>query len=183
MKVTQPTQTIGDEWSSAWSEHLSSWYQRQHGWQQSVSPGGHCWGYYPGTLSYLWVTATHFKYRVLVDETPGRVLPLCWVIWMCRHFDSPFWHSGDWTQSILGTLSHPLTTERSFGVLKPVILTELDLFGPKFHFSLCLFGSNFQRPAAHTPQFSDWVCPPPPGMNRMSTQSSNELQWVDLRIG
>ena len=33
---------------------------------------------------------------------------------------------------------------------------------PKYHFSLDLFGSNFQWPAAHPQQFSDRVPPPPP---------------------
>ena len=69
-------------------------------------------------------------------------------IWMCRRFDPLFWHSGDWTRSFWGIFSHPLTPKRSFGVLKLPIPTEFDLFGPKFHFSLNLFGSNFQR---HTP--------------------------------
>ena len=48
------------------------------------------------------------------------------------------------------------------GVLKLPILTEFDLFGPKFRFSLNLFGSNFQWPAAHPHRFSDRVPPPPP---------------------
>ena len=51
---------------------------------------------------------------------------------------------------------------RSFGVLKLPILAEFDLLGPKFNFSLDLFGSNFQWPAAHPHQFSDRVPPPPP---------------------
>ena len=96
------------------------------------------------------------------SQSPGRVLPLCWVIWMCRRFDPLFWHSEDWTRSFWGIFSHPPTPKRSFGVLKWPILTEFDLFGPKFHFSLYLFGSNFQRPAAHPHQFSDRVPPPPP---------------------
>ena len=94
-------------------------------------------------------------------KSPGRVLPLCWVIWMCRCFDPLFWHSEDWTWSFWGIFSHP--PKRSFGVLKLPILTEFDLLGPNFHFSLDLFGSNFQRPAAHPHQFSDRVPPPPPG--------------------
>ena len=78
---------------------------------------------------------------------------------MCRRFDPLFWHSGDWTRSFWGTFSHPPTPKRSLGVLKLPILTEFDLFGPKFYFSLDLFGSNFQRPAAHPHQFSDRVPP------------------------
>ena len=50
------------------------------------------------------------------------------------------------------------------GVLKLPILTEFDRFGPKFRFSLDLFGSNFQRPAVHPHQFSDRPPPPPRGV-------------------
>ena len=94
--------------------------------------------------------------------SPGRVLNLCWVIWMCRRFDPLFWHSGDWTQAFWGTFSHPPISKRSFGVLKLPILTDFDLFYPKFPFSLDLLGSNFQWPAAHPHRFSDRI-PPPPG--------------------
>ena len=102
----------------------------------------------------LWVPSNHCG-----DVVPGKVLPLCWVIWMCRCFDPLFWHSGDWSRSFWGTFSHPLTPKWSFGVLKLPILTEFDLFGPKFRFSLDLFGSNFQRPVVHPHQFSDRVPP------------------------
>ena len=105
-------------------------------------------------------TCTIHSYPTEQEIPPGRVLPLCWVIWMCRHFDPLFWHSGDWTRSFWGTFSHPPTPKPSFGVLKLPILTKFDLFGPTFHFSLNLFGSNFQWPAAHTRQFSDRVTPP-----------------------
>ena len=62
----------------------------------------------------------------------------------------------------LGYFFSSTNTKTIFGVLKLPILTEFDLLGPKFNFSLDLFGSNFQRPAAHPRQFSDRV-PPPPG--------------------
>ena len=71
-------------------------------------------------------------------------------------FWPPFWHSGDWTRSFWGTFSHPPTPKLSFGVLELPILTQFDL-GLKFHFSLDLFGTNFQRPAAHPHQFSEMV--------------------------
>ena len=63
----------------------------------------------------------------------------------------------------LGYFSHPPTAKLSFGVQKLPIFTKIDLFGPKFNFFLDLFGSNFQRPAAHPHQFSGRVPPPPPG--------------------
>ena len=117
---------------------------------------------YPGTE--LWDVGTFFislHQWMQVCENPGWVLPLCWVIWMCRRFDPLFWHSEAWTRSFGGIFSHPPTPKRSLGVLKLPILTEFDLLGPKFNFSLHLFGPNFQRPAAHPRQFSDRV--PPPG--------------------
>ena len=80
---------------------------------------------------------------------------------MCRGFDPLFSLWQDRARSFWGIFSHPPTPKRSFGVLKLPILKEFDLLGPKFHFSLDLFGSNFQRPAAHPHQFSDQV--PPPG--------------------
>ena len=92
----------------------------------------------------------------------GGVLPMWWVIHMCRGFDPLFSLWQDRARSFWGIFSHPPTPKRSFGVLKLPILTEFDLLGPKFHFSLNLFGSNFQRPAAHPHHFSDRV--PPPGM-------------------
>ena len=96
------------------------------------------------------------------DPGGGGVLPMWWVIHMCRGFDPLFSLWQDRARSFWGIFSHPPTPKRSFGVLKLPILKEFDLLGPKFHFSLDLFGSNFQRPAAHPHQFSDRV-PPPPG--------------------
>ena len=93
--------------------------------------------------------------------SPGGVLPMWWVIHMCRGFDPLFSLWQDRARSFGGIFSHPPTPKRSFGVLKLPILTEFDLLGPKFHFSLDLFGSNFQQPAAHPHHFSDRV--PPPG--------------------
>ena len=95
----------------------------------------------------------------------GGVLPMWWVIHMCRGFDPLFSLWQDWARCFWGIFSHPPTPKRSFVVLKLPILTEFDLLGPKFHFSLDLFGSNFQRPAAHPHHFSDRV-PPPGGQAR-----------------
>ena len=100
---------------------------------------------------------------------PGGVLPMWWVIHMCRGFDPLFSLWQDRARSFWGIFSHPPTPKRSFVVLKLPILTEFDLLGPKFHFSLDLFGSNFQRPAAHPHHFSDRV--PPPGIHHTPIQS------------
>ena len=75
---------------------------------------------------------------------------------MCRGFDPLFSLWQDRARSFWGTFSHPPTPKRSFWY------QFLDLFGPKFHYSLDLFGSNFQRPAAHPRRFLDRVPPPPP---------------------
>ena len=92
----------------------------------------------------------------------GGVLPMWWVIHMCRGFDPLFSLWQDRARSFWGTFSHPPTAKLSFGVQKLPIFTKIDLFGPKFNFFLDLFGSNFQRPAAPPHQFSGRVTPPPP---------------------
>ena len=78
---------------------------------------------------------------------------------MCRGFDPLFSLWQDRARSFWGIFSHPPTPKRSFVVLKLPILTEFDFLGPKFNFSLDLFGSNFQRPAAHPHHFSYRVPP------------------------
>ena len=92
--------------------------------------------------------------------SPGGVLPIWWVIHMCRGFDPLFWSSGYQTRSFWGVFSHPPTQKRSFGYKS----SQNSIFlAPKYHFPLDLFGSNFQWPTAHPQQFSDRV-PPPGGM-------------------
>ena len=91
----------------------------------------------------------------------GGVLPMWWVIHMCRGFDPLFSLWQDRARSFWGTFSHPPIAKLSFGVQKLPIFTKIDLFGRKFNFFLDLFGSNFQRPAAHPHQFSGRVHPPP----------------------
>ena len=103
---------------------------------------------------------THMPRRQARVSPGGEgVLPMWWVIHMCRGFDPLFSLWQDRARSFWGIFSHPPTPKRSFVVLKLPILTEFDLLGPKFHFSLDLFGSNFQRPAAHPHHFSDRVPP------------------------
>ena len=95
---------------------------------------------------------------------------------MCRGFDPLFSLWQDRARSFWGIFSHPPTPKRSFGVLKLPILTEFDLLGPKFHFSLDLFGSNFQRPAAHPHHFSDRV--PPPGVQVISIHCAQTIVYT-----
>ena len=75
-------------------------------------------------------------------------------------FWPPFFTLAGSSTIFLGYFSHPPTAKLSFGVQKLPIFTKIDLFGPKFNFFLDLFGSNFQRPAAHPHQFSGQVPPP-----------------------
>ena len=109
------------------------------------------------------------KWRTAIKSTthnllqlPGGVLPMWWVIHMCRGFDPLFSLWQDRARSFWGTFPHPPIAKLSFGVQKLPIFIKIDLFGPKFNFFLDLFGSNFQRPAAHPHQFSGRV--PPPGL-------------------
>ena len=85
-----------------------------------------------------------------------------WVIHMCRGFDPLFSLWQDRAQSFWGIFSHPPTPKRSFGVLKLPILTEFDLLGPKFHFSLDLFGSKFSAASGTPPSFFGPSTPPGP---------------------
>ena len=97
-----------------------------------------------------------------------------WVIHMCRGFDPLFSLWQDRARSFGGVFSHPPTQKRSFGYK----YSQNSIFlAPKYHFSLDLFGSNFQWPAAHPQQFSDRV--PPPGD---SPCSSVRLQWIYFTI-
>ena len=102
-----------------------------------------------------------------------KVHLLCWVIHMCHHLDILFPSSDDWTRYIFGRYFLSSTdTKWSFWV---PILSELDLFGPKFHFWLDLFESNFQQPVAHTHRFSDRV---PPSREQTAIRAvQGDCQW------
>ena len=109
----------------------------------------------------------------------GGVLPMWWVIHMCRGFDPLFSLWQDRARSFWGVFSHPPTQKRSFGYKS----SQNSIFlAPKYHFSLDLFGSNFQWPAAHPQQFSDRVPPPGPFHNHMWIQTGvtvrKRLSWV-----
>ena len=84
-------------------------------------------------------------------------------------FWPPFFTLAGSSTIFLGYFSHPPTAKLSFGVQKLPIFTKIDLFGPKFNFFLDLFGSNFQRPAAHPHQFSGRVTPPGPQVTNVYT--------------
>ena len=121
---------------------------------------------------------------VRVTWGPGRVLPLCWVIWMCRRFDPRFDILGIEHDLLGHFFSHPPTPKRSFGVLKLPILTEFALFWPQIPFSHDLFGSNFHRPAAHPHRFSDRVSPhptpPPPSLHETLHVIPTDKLWSEF---
>ena len=136
-----------------------------------MAPSHYLSQYCPRSISPYVVTRSQWVIRQVrsshsgVTSSPagGGVLPMWWVIHMCRGFDPLFSLWQDRARSFWGYFSHPPTAKLSFGVQKLPIFTKIDLFGPKFNFFLDLFGSNFQRPAAHPHQFSGRV-PPPPGI-------------------
>ena len=109
------------------------------------------WSWNPRSWSWSWYSG--------VDPRGGYSLCDGWYI--CAAVLTPFFHFGRIEHDLFGVFLHPPTAKLSFGVQKLPIFTKIDLFGPKFNFFLDLFGSNFQRPAAHPHQFSGRV--PPPG--------------------
>ena len=92
-------------------------------------------------------------------------------------FWPPFFTLAGSSTIFLGYFSHPPTAKLSFGVQKLPIFTKIDLFDPKFNFFLDLFGSNFQRPAAHPHQFSGRV--PPPGLLGAVRQQASTWSKID----
>ena len=82
-------------------------------------------------------TMSHYQFSDCVpssDKCPGGggVLPIWWVIHMCRGFDPLFWPSGYQTLSFWGVFFSSTNTKTIFWVQ---ILTKFDLFGPKIPFS------------------------------------------------
>ena len=108
------------------------------------------------------VTATELQWLLInMKVTPGGGTPYVMGDTYVPRFWPPFFTLAGSSTIFLRYFSHPPTAKLSFGVQKLPIFTKIDFFGPKFNFSLDLFGSNFQRPAAHPHQFSGRV--PPPG--------------------
>ena len=97
----------------------------------------------------------------MVHIAPGGGTPYVMGDTYVPRFWPPFFTLAGSSTIFWGYFSHPPTAKLSFGVQKLPIFTKIDLFGPKLNFFLDLFGSNFQRPAAHPHQFSGRV--PPPG--------------------
>ena len=126
-----------------------------------------CTGMFWRDIKYL-----HFVWFLHTEEAqefenlpilhPGGGTPYVMGDTYVPRFWPPFFTLAGSSTIFLGYFSHPTTAKLSFGVQKLPIFTKIDLFGPKFNFFLDLFGSNFQRPAAHPHQFSGRVPPPPP---------------------
>ena len=89
---------------------------------------------------------------------PGGVLPIWWVIHMCRGFDPLFWPSGCQTRSFWGVFSHPPTQKRSFGYKS----SQNRSFWPQNTIFPSIFlGPIFSGPR-HTPSNFRTEYPPPP---------------------
>ena len=94
------------------------------------------------------------------DGDPGGGTPYVMGDTYVPRFWPPFFTLAGSSTIFLGCFFSSTNTKTIFWVQ---ILAKFDLFGPKIPFSLDLFGSNFQWPAAHPQQFSDRVPPPRDG--------------------
>ena len=121
---------------------------------------------------------------IFLQEThsPGGGTPYVMGDTYVPRFWPPFFTLAGSSTIFLGYFSHPPTAKLSFGVQKLPIFTKIDLFGPKFNFFLDLFGSNFQRPAAHPHQFSGRVPPPGPFYWGDRTIMENTLVWAGIYV-
>ena len=88
---------------------------------------------------------------------PGGVLPIWWVIHMCRGFDLLFWPSGYQTRSFFSSIN----TKTIFWVQ---ILAKFDLFGPKIPFFPWSFWVQFSVARGTPPAILGPSTPPPPGL-------------------
>ena len=109
----------------------------------------------------------------------GGVLPMWWVIHMCRGFDPLFSLWQDRARSFWGIFSHPPTPKRSFVVLKLPILTEFDLLGPKFHFSLDFFWVQFSAASGTPPSFFGPSTPPG---QQMEVEDTSITMWFKFMV-
>ena len=101
---------------------------------------------------------------------------LCDGWYICAAVLTPFFHFGRIEHDLFGVFFSSTNSKAIFwGTKTTNFFTKIDLFGPKFKFFLDLFGSNFQRPAAHPHQFSGRV--PPPG-TWLLTQCYGLTVWL-----
>ena len=115
------------------------------------------------------------------DQVPGGVLPMWWVIHMCRGFDPLFSLWQDRARSFWGIFSHPPTPKRSFGVSKLPILTEFDLLGPKFHFWVQFSAASGTPPSFFGPSTPPgdqvhWCIYALPCLNELMTLASYQTE-------
>ena len=96
----------------------------------------------------------------LIAALGGGVLPMWWVIHMCRGFDPLFslWH--DRSRSFWGIFLIHQQQSYLLGYKNYQFLQKSIFLAPNSIFSSIFFGSHFQRPAAHPHQFSGRVPPP-----------------------
>ena len=131
-------------------------------------------------LKALLIKNYHLQVHILSCRCrmpPGGVLPMWWVIHMCRGFDPLFSLWQDRARSFWGTFSHPPTAKLSFGVQKLPIFTKIDLFGPKLFFFPRSFWVQFSAASGTPPSVFRPSTPP----GRMPGSSLEECSEVCLR--
>ena len=97
-------------------------------------------------------------------ETPGGGYSLCDGWYICAAVLTPFFHFGRIEHDLFGVFFSSTNSKAIFWGTKTTNFYKNRSFWPQIQFFLDLFGSNFQRPAAHPHQFSGRV--PPPGERR-----------------
>ena len=118
---------------------------------------------------------SHDSPWTVCSTTPGRVLPLCWVIWMCRRFDPLFWHSKDWTRSFWGIFLSSTNTKTIFWGIKTTNSYRIRSFRPQISFFPRSFWVQFSAAsAAHPRQFSDRV---PPRVDNPGFSTLDSSPW------
>ena len=91
---------------------------------------------------------------------PGRVLPLCWVIWMCRRFDPLFWHSEDWNRSFGGIFFSSTNTKTIFWGIKTTNSYRIRSFRPQISFFPRSFWVQFSAASGTPPSVFGPSTPP-----------------------
>ena len=113
-------------------------------------------------------SSSSFVVTIFNTSTPGGGgYSLCDGWYICAAVLTPFFHFGRIEHNLFGVFFSSTNSKAIFWGTKTTNFYKNRSFWPQIQFFLDLFGSNFQRPAAHPHQFSGRV--PPPG----STHSSS----------
>ena len=104
-----------------------------------------------------------------VKPIPGRVLPLCWVIWMCRHFDPLFLTF--WGLILIRLHQNDLLGYQNYHSLQKSIF-----LAPNSIFPSIFLGPIFSR-QRHNPISFRTEYPPPPPPGNLYTPQKTMLCW------